>query len=81
MDTGRKRVIELGILYRGARDAYGKHRQGCYECHVAHRDSLPMRYCATGWELAKAATKTHNDLERARGKRKVRDRGEQEALF
>lgn len=81
MQVGRQRVIELGIMYRGARDAYGAHTQGCYECHVARRDNLPMRFCATGWELAKAATKTYNDLERARGKTPVRDRGEQGELF
>lgn len=81
MDVGRKRVIEAGRLYQGARDAFGAHRQSCYSCHAAERDHTPKRLCDVGWELAKAATSTYIALERARGNTPVRDRGEQMELF
>jgi len=73
--------MEAKTIYEGARDAFGAHRRTCYGCHVAQRDTSPMKFCDIGWELAKAATRSWHRLERARGKTAVRDRGEQLSMF
>lgn len=81
MDVGRRRVIERKAIYEGALAVYGEHRRNCHECHVAARDNLPMRFCEAGWEMAKTTTKAWHELQRARGKTPVRERGEQLAMF
>lgn len=80
-DARRRALAQARGAARDALDRWRKHTGGCYLCHHAERTQDTVRYCDTGWQLAKIVSRTACGVARLEDTSAVDWYGKQGALF
>ena len=55
-----QRILVARSQLQAVNVSIARHEMGCYQC--SHAGGLPAKYCDTGWELQKAATRLRADI-------------------
>ncbi len=81
VDTRRRALALARRRSKDSMKAWHDHAAGCWECHHAEHTGETIRYCDSGWLLAKEVSRSAVEVDRLESVEKQNWYGEQEALF